>query len=100
MSSISRGTPPAGTAAKAGAVHRVMMAVEPPTMVPIRNSRAKTSDMGMGSLDRVAGSSAMTPLSVRTSLNTMTTRVLMTMRDSMADRKKGVISLNLKCPMK
>ena len=63
------------------------IAVEPPTIVPMRNSRANTRKVGMGSLESVSGSSAMTPLSVRISLKIMTTTVLSMMLSSKALEK-------------
>ena len=84
--------PAPGTAANAIGRHSVMIAVDPATMEPMKKIRPNTKKLGMGNASNRPGNAVITLVCVRRSLKIMTTKVLMTIRDSNADKKKGLIS--------
>ena len=87
-----RGIPAPETAANAIGRHKVMIAVEPATMVPTKKIKPKTKKLGMGSASNNPGKAVITLVCVKRSLKIITTKVLMTIRASNADRKNSLIS--------
>ena len=86
-----RGIPAPETAANAIGRHKVMIAVEPATMVPTKKIKPKTKKLGMGSASNNPGKAVITLVCVKRSLKIITTKVLMTIRASNADRKNGFV---------
>lgn len=83
-----RGIPAPETAANAIGRHKVMIAVEPATMVPTKKIKPKTKKLGMGSASNNPGKAVITLVCVKRSLKIITTKVLMTIRASNAGQKK------------